>query len=282
MSRIYIFLLIFILLLSTSILFSVKQKVEAVFFDVGQGDSYAFRTNDDRIILIDGGPDWTSLYGLGNWMSYFNRKIDIIILTHAHSDHLAALPEIIKRYQVNKVVLPHHFTGAAARAFLESLSDNTEVIYPEEEFCFDFNTDCFLCIIPPSERFNNSDDENDLSLATYFNCSGLSVLGAGDAPGPREKEIMSSKLVSSVDVLKVSHHGSKDSSPDSWLNYLSPQLVIISVGNNNSYGHPHQELINRLKQRDVNIWRTDLNGSLSIFANHGEIFIKKISWQSDK
>lgn len=279
MIRIYIFLLISSLAISYIASVHSRSTVEAIFFDVGQGDSYAFQTNDSRIILIDGGPDWTSLYGLGRWLKYFKRDIDIIILTHSHSDHLSSLPEVIKRYRVKKIILPSRLTGAAAEELLKSLGSRTEIIQPEENICIDFNNDCYLCVYPPSKKFINSRDENDLSLATYFNCSGLAVLASGDAPSAREDELIETQNNLKTDILKISHHGSKYSSASGFLDSIDPQLAIISVGKNNPYQHPHQELIDRLNQGAINFWRTDINGSVKVYVNNGVIFYKKIGLQ---
>lgn len=278
MTRIYLLLLTLILIISSMTHIVVSHKAEAVFFNVGQGDSYAFKTNDNRVILIDGGPDWTSLYCLGRWLNYFEREIDTILLTHTHSDHITALPEIIKRYKVKKIILPHRLIGPESIALLDSLKASTEIIYPEKEFCFDFNPDCYLCVLPPSTNFKNSQDDNNLSLATYFNCSGLKIFGAGDAPSPREKEMMSSKLISTTDILKISHHGSKYSSSIDFLNFISPKLAIISAGKNNRYKHPHSELIHRLEEADLIIWRTDIEGSALFYTSNKELFSKQINW----
>lgn len=277
MKKTYQLLTFIIISLAVFTFFFKDRKAEAIFFDVGQGDSYALKTNDGRVILIDGGPDWSSLYGLGSSLNYFKREIDIILVTHTHADHLTALPEITNRYRVKKIILPNRLTGPGAEALLASLNQNTEIIYPKEEMCFDFNDSCYFCVLPPSLKFSNSKDDNDLSLATYFNCAGLKVFGAGDAPSSREEEVISSKLILETDILKVSHHGSKLSSSDNFLTYIDPQLAIISAGLNNSYKHPHQELLSRLKQRGIKIGRTDLDGTMRIYLSNGDLFLNNIN-----
>ncbi len=270
---------IFIILIIFSIIFFVsfvnKKRAEVVFFDVGQGDSYAFRTNDNKIILIDGGPDWTSLHGLGRWLNFFKRDIEIIILTHTHADHISSLPEIIKRYKVKKIYLPENLDGAESIALINSLSDEVEIIYPEKDLCIDFNSDCSLCIFSPSEKFKGSDDDNDLSLATYFNCSGLTVFGAGDASADRELDLLNSIFFNRADILKISHHGSSASSDSKFLDAVDPKFAIISVGTNNIYKHPGLEVINSLKERYISIWRTDSSHSLMFFSNNKGIIYKQ-------
>lgn len=270
---------IFIILIIFFIIFFVssldKKRAELVVFDVGQGDSYALRTNDNKIILIDGGPDWTSLHGLGRWLNFFKRDIEIIILTHAHADHISSLPEIIKRYKVKKIYLPENLDGAESVALINSLTSEIEVIYPEKDLCIDFNSNCSLCIFPPSENFKGADDDNDLSLASYFNCSGLTVFGAGDASTARELDLLNSHFFNQADILKISHHGSSSSSDSKFLDAVNPKFAIISVGANNRYKHPSVKVINSLNEKDISIWRTDISHSVMFFSNNKGIIYKQ-------
>lgn len=252
-----------------------QKRVEAVFFDVGQGDSYAFRTNDNKIILIDGGPDWTSLYYVGRWLNFFKRDIEIIILTHSHADHISSLPEIIKRYKVKKIYLPENLNGAESIALIDELGSEVEIIYPEKDLCIDFNNACSLCIFPPSEKFKEAKDDNDLSLATYFDCSGLTVFGAGDSSTDRELDLLNSNFFNQSDVLKISHHGSSFSSSGIFLDAVNPNFAVISVGANNKYNHPSQKVINILEKKSINIWRTDIKHSLMFFVDNQGIIYKK-------
>lgn len=271
----YVFI---ILICSAVITFSLSRynkRAEIVFFDVGQGDSYALRTNNNKIILVDGGPDWKTLNGLGRWLNFFEREIEIIILTHTHADHISALPEILKRYKVKRIYLPSHLSGAESIALLDALGDGVDIVYPNKNLCIDFSSDCSLCIFPPSAKFKQSKDENDLSLATQFNCSGLTMFGAGDASSEREGDITESDLFSQSDILKVSHHGSVFSTDSSLLGILNPKIAIISVGKENGYGHPGIEVINRLNHYGVDVWRTDLNQSIIFFSNNKRKIFRK-------
>lgn len=274
MRIIYFLLLLF--LLAGIFYLKMNKNTEAIFFDVGQGDSFALRTNNNKIILIDGGPDWSALYGLGRWLGFFRREIEIIVLTHTHADHLSALPEIVKRYKVRKIFLSSRLQGAEAEALLSILStkESLELIYPSQELCIDFNTDCSFCIFPPSEKFKNVKDDNDLSLAVYFNCDDLTVFGAGDASAAREQDLSKANFFKSARILKVSHHGSESSSDSLFLNRLAADIAVISVGLNNSYGHPQKDLINRLSNLGLFVWRTDQQGFIRFFTNNSNIFYK--------
>jgi len=252
---------------------SFEGEAEAIFFDVGQGDAFVFRTPKNKIILIDGGPDWSLIYFLGKWLGFRRKKIDILILSHDHSDHISSLPEILKRYAVGKVFLPPGFSSFASTALLEENKD-LDIFYPQKDFCYILEDDCKLCIFVPEQKFIETNDENDMSLAVLFDCVGLSVFGAGDAGKKREQSFLDSPLFHSAEILKVSHHGSDTSSDLDFLKALKPSLALISVGVNNSYNHPHQAVINRLRERGVNIWRTDLWGHLRILSNNRKVYYK--------
>jgi len=274
MRRLFFFFLISFCLLP---LFRIDTgRAEAVFFDVGQGDAFALKTPQGKIIVVDGGPDWSSLKDLERWLGFGRQKIDFLILSHGHDDHLAALPEIAARFKVKNAFLPARLSGSAAAALLEALKkDGAVVKYPAADFCLLLETDCSLCLFPPAASFLKSKDENDLSLALHFDCAGLSVAAAGDASQAREKSLLSSDFVWSAQILKISHHGSDSANDPSFQTAISPDMAVISVGANNSYGHPSSEVVNRIKQAGIKIWRTDQAGSVLFYSNNSKIYFKK-------
>lgn len=250
---------------------SFSGEAELIFFDVGQGDAFAFRTPKNKIILIDGGPDWSLIYHLGKWLGFKRKEIDILILSHEHSDHISSLPEILKRYKVKNIFLPPGLSGFASEA-LSAEAKGINIFYPQEDVCYSLEDDCSLCIFPPSQEFIKTNDENDISLAVSFDCVGLSVFGAGDAGKKREQSFLTSNFFHSAKVLKVSHHGSDTSSDLDFLKALHPSLALISVGENNSYNQPHKIVINRLIKMNIDIWQTDMLGTLRIISNNEQIY----------
>jgi competence protein ComEC len=263
----FIFLIIGLFFLKNSF----SGDAEVIFFDVGQGDAFVFRTPKHKIILVDGGPDWSLIYHLGKWLGFREKEIDILFLSHGHSDHISALPEILKRYKVKKIFLPPRLSGFAGEALLGEVHD-LEIYYPQEDVCYILEAGCSLCVFPPAQKFIDASDENDLSLAVSFDCVGLSVFSAGDASKKREQSLLASSFLKSVKILKVSHHGSDTSSDLGFLTFLRPSLALISVGLNNLYGQPHQAVINRLLSMNITIWRTDMAGHLKIISNNGKIY----------
>jgi len=254
--------------------FYYDHQAEIIFFDVGQGDSFLLKTNNGKIILVDGGPDWSALYQLGKALSFFERQIDFLILTHAHDDHVMALPEILQRYDVKKIFLPSRLSGEAALELYKNQKE--KVFFPQAEECWIFNSICTLCILPPSEKFLNAKDDNDLSLGVFFDCDSLSLLAVGDASSERELDLLQSSLVKSVKVLKISHHGSSSSSSLEFLRSLAFKLAVISVGKNNKYGHPSNIVLNNLDAIGALLWRTDQSGALRVFANNSQIMYQKL------
>jgi competence protein ComEC len=263
----FIFLIIGLIFLKSSF----SGDAELIFFDVGQGDAFVFRTPKNKIILIDGGPDWSPLYYLGKWLGFRKKEIDILILSHGHADHISSLPEILKRYKVENIFLPPGIAGFSSEALLTEAKDST-IFYPQEDVCYHLEDDCNLCVFPPAQKFIDASDENDLSLAVSFHCVGLSVFGAGDAGKKRERSFLLSNFFQPVKVLKVSHHGSDTSSDIDFLTALQPSLALVSVGLDNHFGHPHQAVINRLLKMNINIWRTDRVGHLKIISNNSQIY----------
>jgi competence protein ComEC len=263
----FIFLIIGVISLKSSF----SGDAELIFFDVGQGDAFVFRTPKNKIILVDGGPDWSLIYHLGKWLGFGKREIDILILSHGHADHISSLPEILKRYKVKNIFLPSGLFDFTSEALLAETKDS-KIFYPQEDTCYHLEDDCSLCVFPPVQKFIDTSDENDLSLAVSFNCVGLSVFGAGDASKKRERSLLASNFFQPAKILKVSHHGSDTSSDIDFLTALQPSLALVSVGLDNRYGHPHQVVINRLVKMNIHIWRTDQRGYLKIISNNGQIY----------
>lgn len=274
----YLMSLVFIVIIVVCYLLTPASRAEVVFFNVGQGDSFLLHTPNGLNILIDGGPNWSPLYYLGRYLKNNKRTIDLLILSHSHDDHLGALPELLNRYKVKQVFLPARLRGNAAEALSSALVDEgASIVYPQSQLCLDLETNCQICIYPPSQKFLDSPDDNDLSLAINFNCSGLTVAAAGDASGQREQELITQGFSSSTQILKASHHGSATANSDYFLNLIDPKVLVISVGVNN-YGHPDPKLINRAKDKGISMWRTDEQGTVLFYNKTSQLYAIQL-WQ---
>lgn len=241
-----------------------------VFFDVGQGDSVLIVTPTGQTILIDGGPDASVLRELGRVLPFWLRKLDLVILTHAHDDHLAGLIDILKRYQVKRILVSNYNNKTPlTEAWQVSLiNSKSEIIKAQEGLVFNFSSNCFLKILAAEEI---ATDENDLSIVSLFSCLDKNIFLGGDASTKIENKIN----ISQVDIAKASHHGSITSNSQSFLDKIKPNLVVISAGINNKFNHPSPIILNRLLTGGVNIFRTDLAGTVYFLANNKSIIWKK-------
>ncbi len=238
------------------------------FFDVGQGDAIFIELPDGRQILIDGGPDAKVLEGLGKVMPFWDREIDIMIATHADADHLAGLVPALAHYEFGTII----WNGIAAetkifKEWQEAVdSEGAEVVVGRCCMRFTLSNQAFFEILYPLNLTRNggvtNDTQNNLSLVIRFAYGNASFLLTGDIERQVEREIVQQNFNLQSNVLKIPHHGSKTSSSELFLEAVRPQVAIISAGRNNSYGHPHPAILQRLKNYDIDIRRTDLEGDI--------------------
>jgi len=262
------------------------QFLEVNFFDVGQGDAIFIETPQGHQILIDGGPDSKILEKLGKEMPFYDRSIDLVILTHPERDHLAGLLEVLKKYKVENVL----WTGiirdtAEFKEWKKLIEEEKAEIFiaksgqkiacekrslglrPREmrmRPC-EFSIDIFY----PFENLESKilKDSNDTSIIGKLIFGQNSFLFTGDSYKDAERELIEKGVNIDSDILKIGHHGSKTSSSEDFLKSVSPKIAVISVGKNNSYGHPHPEVLERLKNFGINILRTDLDGDIKIISD---------------
>ena len=256
------------------------------FFDVGQGDSMFIQTYLGNQIVIDGGPSDQVLSELGKVMPFFDRWIDMLVLTHPHADHVTGLTDILKRYAVKKVLLPEEkFSSAVYQEFLDLIEKkHIEKIYAQtgERVWLDPAT-VFDVYSPPagqidetkgSDAFgNNSMDVNDTSIVGKLSFGKTRFLFMGDAGFAVEQELIP-EFNLQADVLKVGHHGSRYSSSAEFLQAVSPKYAVIEVGAKNTYGHPTQQTLDALAAVHAQIFRTDVDHTVE-FTSDGTNLAKK-------
>jgi competence protein ComEC len=273
-----LFLLIFILLnfYSWNFLFSIyKEELEVTFFDVGQGDAIFIKTPQNHYILIDGGPDDVVLEKLEKKLPFYNRSIDLVVLTHPHYDHISGIIEVLERYKVKNIL----YTGVIGEGSIFSKwKELTKEEYRlaragQRVSANDFS----LIILYPAENLKNKEveDLNEASIISRLVFGEKSFLFMGDAYIAQEKEIIRYKedcekegreqcdvFEINSTVLKIGHHGSSSSSSENFLAEVNPKIAVIMVGENNKYGHPNEDVIERLKEKGIVIKRTDKDGDI--------------------
>jgi competence protein ComEC len=241
---------------------------KVVFLDIGQGDSILLQ-DDTRQILIDGGPGTKVLERLGEELPWFDRRLEVVIATHPDQDHLEGLVHVIERYDVDLVVLPHiAHTTQLQDEWLERLQEAVAAKQIAYRFAWRGEeiklADMQVSILGPWAEGEAPafDTTNNASVITRIDFHGMSWLLSGDAERAVERALVaiSDPHQLDVDVLKAGHHGSRTSTGAELLAATTPQVVVISAGHDNRFGHPHPEVVERLEPYDV--MRTDQSGSI--------------------
>ncbi len=246
------------------------NRLHIYFFDVGQGDSILVKTPDDHKILIDGGPDNKVLAYLGEKLPFWDRKIDLVVLTHPHADHISGLVEVLKNYKVGEVIATGVIhTSAEYLKFLDLIKESNVKFTPAligQKYKFG---KIRLEVLYPFEVLAGQrvEDLNNSSVVTRLKYRDFSVLFCGDISQNLEDDLISN-FNFQVNILKVPHHGSKTSLSDKFLEVVSPEVAVISVGKN-KFGHPAGEVLNKLK--NTRILRTDVDGTIEI-ASDGQSY----------
>ncbi|MFA5163630.1 MAG: MBL fold metallo-hydrolase [Patescibacteria group bacterium] len=270
---IFIFIVLFLFLFDKQL-----PGAEIFIFQVGQGDAILIKSRGGELIVVDGGPDLSVLKKLGLVLSFWQRQIDYLILSHPHDDHLFGLIEIWRRYQVKNVVRSSLFSDTAADQLFSQLSRQRTYIVSHRQI-IRLRAGCSLNFLYPlSESDFIISDVNDSSLVFKFECPGVAVLFTGDAGKKVERSLIDSGLDLSAGFFKISHHGSQTASTPEFLKASGATVAIISVGENNKFGHPATSTLLRLAGLKFKVFRTDFDGDLKIYANNGKYVIDKLSF----
>jgi competence protein ComEC len=241
------------------------------FYDIGQGDSFLVTTYTGNQILIDGGPDDKVVEHLGRDLPFYDKTIEMIVLTHPHLDHVAGLIAVLGKYEVKKVLMPKiEYQSDFYTAFLEAVKDEgSEIIYAVQGQRFFLDQATVLDILYPTTKDTvkpkKSDDINDTSIVAKLTFGKTKMLLTGDAGIEIEAELLP-QFDLDVDLLKVGHHGSKHSTSQELLDEVTPKYSVIQVGKN-KYGHPSWEVIDRLNLIHSNIFRNDKNSTIEFTSD---------------
>ncbi len=259
-----------VIILGLLILFLYQEKtisdgkLKVVFCDVGQGDGIYVRTPKGADIIIDGGPDNSVLLCLGSNMPFWDRTIDLMILTHSDSDHYTGLIPIAKQYEVLSFATP--FTQKDVPGYQTLAGIFKEKGVKQRFVCqgdkFGFPDQVNVKVVWPKSCALGSTEKNDNSVVTVLEYKDLQILLTGDA----EENIGNfyQGLVGDIDILKVPHHGSKGGVDEDYLDTIEPEVAVLSSGVKNRYGHPSQSILTELSERNISIYRTDRQGDIII------------------
>lgn len=252
------------------------HQLHLVFCDVGQGDAaiISYRTSQ---ILIDGGPNNQVLQCLSENLPFWDRQIEMVIATHPDADHISGLVDVIERYRVRYFLI--NSVGKDSAVFEEFertvLAENTSIYFPQVGDQIKIESLTISFIWPPSQEkvlgaTTLEKEVNETSLVFQLSFGQFDALFPGDISSKIEAQLE----LKDVEVLKIPHHGSKYSSSQGFLEKSAPELAVISVGKN-SFGHPTQEVIERLNDQAIEILRTDQEGGIEIISDGEKWGIKK-------
>ncbi|MEK7066325.1 MAG: MBL fold metallo-hydrolase, partial [Patescibacteria group bacterium] len=254
--------------------------------DVGQGDSIYIEAPNGNQIVLDGGPNKKVLQSLGEVMPFYDRSIDLLALSHSHLDHFAGFLDIIPRYSIGAFLssvtvndIPEYKTlknllGGSTSKYGQA--SGIKQIVARRGRVIDMGGGVYIDILIPNQDVTNA-KIHDGMMVLQLHYGKTSVLLTGDMEQPFEDYLVAfdgEKLKS--DVLKVGHHGSRTSSSEEFLGYVSPQYAVISVGEKNMYGHPNKEILDRFEKFDIQVFRTDQNGTVILRSDGETLTLKSI------
>ena len=272
-----LFILIFLNIFSWSWAYNLSQNrfLEVNFLDIGQGDSIFIETPANHKILIDGGPGSKVLEEISKEIPFWERSIDLVVLTHPDKDHVEGLLYILKRYDVKNIL----WTGIVRdtleykewRKLLEKEGGTIKIAqYGQKIISSSRNQKyySYIDVLRPFDKLEGKEVEksNDTAVVTRLVFRDTSFLFTGDITSNVEDDLINTGTNINSDILKVAHHGSKYSTNEDFIENVSPQVAVIQVGKN-SYGHPTDEVLERLNKFGVDILRNDQEGSIKIISN---------------
>lgn len=263
------------LTLATAYQMSKPAFLEVNFFDVGQGDSIFIQTPERHQIIMDGGPNSLVLEKLSKEMPFWDRTIDLMVLTHPEKDHISGLLDVLERYDVENVL----WTGVARNSaefrewqrLLEKEGANIvfarsgqKILFPGRD-----REEIAMEILNPTVSMEGKEvrDSNETSVVCRLSFGSSSFLFTGDISKSTEKRIVEKNTNIQSDVLKVAHHGSKYSSDEGFIGKVFPEIAVIQSGKGNSYGHPSPEILAVLEKYGISILRTDINKDIKIICD---------------
>lgn len=246
------------------------HNLQITFLDVGQGDGICMELPDGRVYLMDGGSSDVSKVGNYRLVPFLKakgiRKIDAVFLSHGDADHINGIAELLeeKQMSIDCICLP---AGAEQEEFVEirdlARARNISVRTIQAGDFWENNGAKFWCLNPADVTASG----NAASMVLYMEYQNFSMLLTGDLEGEGEKSVaalLRSNAITGISVLKVAHHGSKNSTKEEFLRQCSPAVAVISCGEHNTYGHPHKETLERLNDMGTAVYRTDCSGAVQI------------------
>jgi competence protein ComEC len=241
----------------------LASTLQVYYLDVGQGDSIVITASSGEVVMIDSGPDEYLI--LQKLRALNISHIDLLIDSHPHTDHITGMDTIIDTYQPRVFVdigIPH--TTIAYEKLILAIQNNNMNYYQAIERKISLGPLIFH-ILPPANPYLEISELNNNSTVIRLDYGKVSFLFPGDIESERESQLLNqSRDQLNVDILKVPHHGSFDASSSGFIQAVNPVVAIISCGEDNPYGYPHQETLHTLKENGIKTYRTDRHGTILV------------------
>ena len=266
-NKVLIFISIVSLISITSI--KIPKELKINFIDVGQGDSCLITTPQNKKVIVDSGGSESYDVGKNVLLPYLLdkriTKIDYIMISHFDTDHCKGFEYVLENIKVKNVIISKQSeTSENFKQIMKIIrKKRINLIIVQKETKIKIDNFTTVDILSPQSE-NIADNMNDNSIVAKFEAYNFSILFTGDASEKIEKELIKEKINLKSDILKVSHHGSKTGTSEEFLKSVKPKIALIGVGENNKFGHPTKDVIKRLTENKIKIYRTDTDGEIRI------------------
>ncbi len=255
----------------------VDEVLTVAFLDVGQGDAIFIETVDGVQVLIDGGPDGNVVRELSKQIPFFDKTLDVVLATHSDKDHIGGLIDVLERYQVETIIRTKNKNDTEVAAMFDKQQsvEGSEVYFARAGQLLELGASTTLLILSPQGDPTDW-ESNTASIVAQLQYGESTFMLTGDA-GVNIEEYLADTYgdLLQSDVLKLGHHGSRTSSGDIFLDVVSPKYAIVSAASDNSYGHPHKEVVEAVSKRNIELLETGLVGAIVFRSDGKNIWIEE-------
>lgn len=271
-------MLVILVLVSITIATLPDTKLHVSFLDVGQGDAILIQQGSQQV-LVDGGPSPQAInLELGKRMPFWDRTIELVLLTHPDADHLTGLVEVLKRYHVERIVYPDFSSDQPLYTEWQQIikDKRINVTLAQTGQQISLGDGVQIDVLNPTLPASFEAGSDDNGVVARLSMGKTSFLLTADISWQAEYYLIAHRADLGSTVLKVAHHGSASSTTAEFLAVVKPQIAVISVGKDNKYGHPTPETLNRLDAgiSEKNVYRTDEVGTIEFITDGERLWVR--------